>query len=121
MKNAFSKLKRGERVYFNHPRVLPSRVLWRHYHAVNLPARAKTADEMESAALTERVMDDLLIGLASENDADYTTPFAAFGSEKRHGMEYFHLSLHPCGAGSAGVAKKKPQRDIRMKKRSCDF
>ena len=30
-----------------------ARVLRRHYHAVDLPARAKTADEMESAALIE--------------------------------------------------------------------
>ena len=59
-----------------------SRVLRRHYHAVGLPARAKTADEMESAALKEIVRDDLLSQLAVENDADYTTLLAAFGSEQ---------------------------------------
>jgi len=59
-----------------------SRVLRRHYHAVGLPARAKTADEMESAALIETVRDDLLSQLAAENDADYTALLAAFGSEQ---------------------------------------
>lgn len=59
-----------------------SRVLRRHYHAVGLPARAKTADEMESAALMETVRDELLSLLSSENDADYTTLLAALGSEQ---------------------------------------
>ena len=59
-----------------------SRVLRRHYHAVGLPARAKTADEMESAALIETVRDDLLSTLSSENDADYTALLAAFGREQ---------------------------------------
>ena len=59
-----------------------SRVLRRHYHAVGLPARAKTADEMESAALIETVRDDLLSALSTENDADYTALLAAFGSEQ---------------------------------------
>ncbi len=59
-----------------------SRVLRRHYHAVGLPARAKTADEMESAALIETVRDELLTRLSSENDAGYTTLLAAFGSEQ---------------------------------------
>ena len=59
-----------------------ARVLRRHYHAVDLPARAKTADEMESAALIETVRDDLLTALSSENDADYTALLAAFGSEQ---------------------------------------
>lgn len=59
-----------------------SRVLRRHYHAVDLPARAKTADEMESAALIERVRDELLTALSSENDAYYTALLAAFGSEQ---------------------------------------
>jgi ATP-dependent helicase/nuclease subunit A len=59
-----------------------SRVLRRHYHAVGLPARAKTADEMESAALIEVVRDDLLSALSSENDADYTALLAALGSEQ---------------------------------------
>ena len=59
-----------------------SRVLRRHYHAVGLPARAKTADEMESAALNETVRDELLTRLSSENDAGYTTLLAAFGSEQ---------------------------------------
>ena len=59
-----------------------ARVLRRHYHAVGLPARAKTADEMESAALIETVRDELLTALASENDADYAALLAAFGSEQ---------------------------------------
>lgn len=59
-----------------------ARVLRRHYHAVGLPARAKTADEMESAALIERVRDELLSLLSAENDADYTALLAAFGSEQ---------------------------------------
>ncbi len=59
-----------------------SRVLRRHYHAVGLPARAKTTDEMESAALIETVRDELLTLLASENDADYTALLASFGSEQ---------------------------------------
>ncbi|MEN6634434.1 MAG: helicase-exonuclease AddAB subunit AddA [Clostridiaceae bacterium] len=59
-----------------------ARVLRRHYHAVDLPARAKTADEMESAALIETVRDDLLTALSSENDADYSALLAAFGSEQ---------------------------------------
>lgn len=59
-----------------------ARVLRRHYHAVNLPARAKTADEMESAALIERVRDELLSLLSTENDGNYTTLLAAFGSEQ---------------------------------------
>lgn len=59
-----------------------ARVIRRHYHAVDLPARAKTADEMESAALIETVRDDLLTALAGENDADYTALLAAFGSEQ---------------------------------------
>ena len=59
-----------------------ARVLRRHYHAVDLPARAKTADEMESAALIEHVRDELLSLLAAENDADYTALLAAFGSEQ---------------------------------------
>jgi len=59
-----------------------SRVLRRHYHAVGLPARAKTADEMESAALIETVRDDLLSALSTENDADYTALLAAFGTEQ---------------------------------------
>lgn len=59
-----------------------ARVLRRHYHAVNLPARAKTADEMESAALIETLRDELLTTLANENDADYTALLAAFGSEQ---------------------------------------
>ena len=57
-----------------------ARVLRRHYHAVNLPARAKTADEMESAALVETLRDELLTMLANENDADYTALLAALGS-----------------------------------------
>ncbi len=59
-----------------------ARVLRRHYHAVNLPARAKTADEMESAALIETLRDELLTTLANENDADYTALLAALGSEQ---------------------------------------
>jgi len=59
-----------------------ARVLRRHYHAVNLPARAKTADEMESAALIETLRDELLTALANENDADYTALLAALGSEQ---------------------------------------
>ncbi len=59
-----------------------ARVLRRHYHAVNLPARAKTADEMESAALVETLRDELLTTLANENDADYTALLAALGSEQ---------------------------------------
>lgn len=59
-----------------------ARVLRRHYHAVNLPARAKTADEMESAALIEAVRDELLTQLSTENDAHYTALLAAFGSEQ---------------------------------------
>ena len=59
-----------------------SRVLRRHYHAVGLPARAKTADEMESAALIETVRDELLTQLSTENDAYYTTLLAALGSEQ---------------------------------------
>ena len=59
-----------------------ARVLRRHYHAVNLPARAKTADEMESAALIETLRDELLTTLANENDADYTALLATLGSEQ---------------------------------------
>jgi len=59
-----------------------ARVIRRHYHTVGLPARAKTADEMESAALMETVRDDLLSMLSVENDADYASLLAAFGSEQ---------------------------------------
>ena len=47
-----------------------ARVLRRHYHAVGLPARARTADEMESAALIEQVRDELLTRLAGEENKD---------------------------------------------------
>lgn len=59
-----------------------SRVLRRHYHAVGLPARARTADEMESAAIIEQVRDQLLSELAGSKNADYQTILAAFGSEQ---------------------------------------
>lgn len=59
-----------------------SRVIRRHYHAVGLPAGARTADEMESAALIETVRDDLLTELSANEDADYTAVLAAFGSEQ---------------------------------------
>ena len=59
-----------------------ARVLRRHYHAVGLPARARTADEMESAALIEQVRDELLTKLAGEENKDYQTILAAFGSEQ---------------------------------------
>ena len=59
-----------------------SRVLRRHYHAVGLPARARTADEMESAAIIEQVRDQLLTELAGSENADYQTILAAFGSEQ---------------------------------------
>ena len=59
-----------------------SRVLRRHYYAVGLPARARTADEMESAALIETVRDELLTTLAAEENADYHTLLSAFGGEQ---------------------------------------
>ncbi len=59
-----------------------ARVIRRHYHAVDLPARARTADEMESAALIETVRDDLLTELSTGGDADYAALLAAFGSEQ---------------------------------------
>lgn len=71
-----------ESAYISTIHAFCSRVIRRHYHAVNLPARAKTADEMESASLIELVMDELFTQLSSENNADYTTLLAAFGSEK---------------------------------------
>ncbi len=60
-----------------------SRVLRRHYHAVGLPARARTADEMESAALIETVRDDLLTEFGASEDADYRNLLAAFGGEQQ--------------------------------------
>ena len=71
-----------ESAYISTIHAFCSRVIRRHYHAVNLTARAKTADEMESASLIELVMDELFTQLSSENNADYTTLLAAFGSEK---------------------------------------
>lgn len=59
-----------------------ARVLRRHYHAVGLPARARTADEMESAALIETVRDELLTALAAEENADYRALLSAFGGEQ---------------------------------------
>ncbi|NLI53225.1 MAG: helicase-exonuclease AddAB subunit AddA [Clostridiales bacterium] len=60
-----------------------ARVIRRHYHAVGLPARARTADEMESAALIETVRDELLTGLSADGDADYAAALAAFGGEQQ--------------------------------------
>ncbi len=60
-----------------------SRVIRRHYHAVGLPARMRTAEEMESAALIEAVRDELLTDLAAGEDADYRVALAAFGGEKQ--------------------------------------
>ncbi len=60
-----------------------SRVIRRHYHALGLPARARTADEMESAALIETVQDDLLTELAGSENADYRVLLASFGGEKQ--------------------------------------
>ncbi len=59
-----------------------ARVLRRHYHAVGLPARARTADEMESAALMETVRDELLTALSVEESADYRALLSAFGGEQ---------------------------------------
>ena len=59
-----------------------SRVLRRHYYAVGLPARARTADEMESAALIETVRDELLTALATEENEDYRALLSAFGGEQ---------------------------------------
>lgn len=59
-----------------------ARVLRRHYYAVGLPARARTADEMESAALIETVRDELLTALSVEEDADYRALLSAFGGEQ---------------------------------------
>ena len=59
-----------------------SRLLRRHYYAVGLPARARTADEMESAALMETVRDELLTALSVEEDADYRALLSAFGGEQ---------------------------------------
>lgn len=59
-----------------------ARVLRRHYHAVGLPARARTADEMESAALMETVRDELLTMLATEENADYRVLLSVFGGEQ---------------------------------------
>lgn len=59
-----------------------ARVLRRHYYAVGLPARARTADEMESAALMETVRNELLTALSVEEDADYRALLFAFGGEQ---------------------------------------
>ena len=60
-----------------------ARLLKRHYHAVGLPARSRTADEMESAALIETVRDDLLTELGADGDADYNALLTAFGGEQQ--------------------------------------
>ena len=59
-----------------------ARVLRRHYYAVGLPARARTADEMESAARIETVRDELLTALCVEENADYRALLSAFGGEQ---------------------------------------
>ncbi len=59
-----------------------ARVLRRHYPAVGLSARARTADEMESAALIETVRDEFLSELSAGEDADYRALLAALGSEQ---------------------------------------
>jgi len=59
-----------------------SRVLRRHYYTLGLPARARTADEIESAALIETVRDELLTELAAEENADYHTLLSALGGEQ---------------------------------------
>lgn len=58
------------------------RVIRRHYPALGLPSRARTADEMESAALIETVRDALLTELSVGEDEDYRAVLAAFGSEQ---------------------------------------
>ena len=71
-----------ESAYISTIHAFCARVLRRHYHAVDLPARAKTADEMESAALIETVRDELLSALSAQGDEHYTALLAALGSEQ---------------------------------------
>lgn len=78
-----SQARAVESAYISTIHVFCSRVLRRHYHAVGLPARCRTADEMESASLKEAVKDELLTELASQEDEDYRTLLAARGGEEQ--------------------------------------
>jgi len=70
-----------ESAYISTIHAFCARVLRRHYHAVGLPAQSRTADDMESAALIERVRDEVLTALSVSEDENYKTLLAAFGGE----------------------------------------
>ncbi len=84
---------------------LCARVIRRHYHAVGLPARARTADEMESAALIETVRDELMTGLSADGTR---TTRGARGVRRRAAVwdavmaTYRFRSSRRAGSGAGG-------------------